>query len=652
MTTDIEQELRELFREKAGEAPLATPRAPATAPPQVLRRGRRRQVGTVLGSIAVVAVLVVGSVAGLQRLLADQEPLPTAAYDIFERTATVEAFTVTSPSDWYLVNQWPLSMQIAVESTSSSGFACEGVPVGSEAQPECVETVGEESSAPLPAPHGLPMMQLSNVDLGLNANACRDGIPNSGATLYVAFDAERAISGVADPTIPAFPTGPGLPPEGDGPCGPGRYARFTVNGEPFFAWIGLGAAVSDEDRETVETSFEQMTAIDDWTPAQPEFVTPGYVVAGGSTNAGEPWRLEVRRVATDTELSLVVARIVQLSLGSDEWCCASTTDGSQTSEPIFGTLRTSEIVEFLPADGSAPIAGTILPMPSSLGSSLDIFFIEGAGGIAGEVSAVGLGSSGSISPSPSPEPAVSIVSLSGGNAEHTWIVRFTGSFDDDSACIRVRFDADALDPTCPTLPEATQAGDVPSLHGWLTDTMYLLAGPVPSDVEDIRFVSDDGGSGITELQCTTGPAGWTDTKVCALTLPPAGSGTIRYLDAEGTVLSEEGFAWGAAEAALPPGVVDPIHGGTYWAVYPWVGAYDDPAADTMSHRLAALGLEAFPGDLACDQGAAEGLGVDTEAGIGVYFETRDQAEAFAAQLIESRVATEAPIAQVTTYCLD
>ena len=37
MSTDIEQELRELFREKADEAPLSTPRAPATAPLQVLR---------------------------------------------------------------------------------------------------------------------------------------------------------------------------------------------------------------------------------------------------------------------------------------------------------------------------------------------------------------------------------------------------------------------------------------------------------------------------------------------------------------------------------------------------------------------------------------------------------------------------------------
>ncbi len=73
MTTDIERELRELFREKAGEAPAATFNAPTAAPQEVLRRGRRRQLGTVLGSAAIVLVLIVGSVAGLNAVLRGEE---------------------------------------------------------------------------------------------------------------------------------------------------------------------------------------------------------------------------------------------------------------------------------------------------------------------------------------------------------------------------------------------------------------------------------------------------------------------------------------------------------------------------------------------------------------------------------------------------
>ncbi|HEX6265140.1 MAG TPA: hypothetical protein VF036_07650, partial [Actinomycetota bacterium] len=71
MTTDFENELRDLFREKAGEAPLATPAMPASAPRHVLRRGRLHQLGTVLGCAAVVVALIVGSVAGRTRILGE-----------------------------------------------------------------------------------------------------------------------------------------------------------------------------------------------------------------------------------------------------------------------------------------------------------------------------------------------------------------------------------------------------------------------------------------------------------------------------------------------------------------------------------------------------------------------------------------------------
>ena len=118
MSTDFENELRDLFREKAEEAPLATPTLPATPPRQVLRRGRRRQVGTVLGSAVVIVALIVGSVAGLTQILGEgnDDEVGDGGYEVFQRTATVEAFTVGSPSDWYLVNQWPMSMLIACRS--------------------------------------------------------------------------------------------------------------------------------------------------------------------------------------------------------------------------------------------------------------------------------------------------------------------------------------------------------------------------------------------------------------------------------------------------------------------------------------------------------------------------------------------------------
>ena len=74
MTTDIERELRDLFREKAGEAPVATP---AAATQRALRRGRRHQVGTVLGSAAIAVLVAAGSFAALRSLLRDADTFHT-----------------------------------------------------------------------------------------------------------------------------------------------------------------------------------------------------------------------------------------------------------------------------------------------------------------------------------------------------------------------------------------------------------------------------------------------------------------------------------------------------------------------------------------------------------------------------------------------
>lgn len=99
----------------------------------------------------------------------------------------------------------------------------------------------------------------------------------------------------------------------------------------------------------------------------------------------------------------------------------------------------------------------------------------------------------------------------------------------------------------------------------------------------------------------------------------------------------------------PVGGAHVEHGGRYWAVYVALGELGDPALDDASAQLAAEGIESYPGTLNCDQGAAEALGVPDDTGaVGVYFETRDQAEAFAATLDPP----PAGIARVRTYCAD
>jgi hypothetical protein len=314
-------------------------------------------------------------------------------------------------------------------------------------------------------------------------------------------------------------------------------------------------------------------------------------------------------------------------------------------------LRRGRLHQIGTVVGSALIAGFLV-----LGS------VAGLEAILGERAFQTGPPGGDNSPSHVVEPRPEMVELSGAYEDQTWIVQFTGAFEGaGSPCIEVRVESFPEHHACPDPVHSTLGGPTPYLVGFQFSAVYVLAGAVPPEVADIRFADPDGGVTIHELQCTDGPAGWTnpDRDVCASTLPPEGAGTLRYLDAEGSVLFEEGLGWGSATAGAPPSVSDgiptpvqPTHGGTYWAVYAWVGAPGDPAAeDTSAMLLDRFGIEAFPGDLACDQGAADALGTDAEQGVAVYFDTESDAELFV-KMADLLGNPWDPVVQVTTYCLD
>jgi len=105
----------------------------------------------------------------------------------------------------------------------------------------------------------------------------------------------------------------------------------------------------------------------------------------------------------------------------------------------------------------------------------------------------------------------------------------------------------------------------------------------------------------------------------------------------------------STEAALPEPVEMIMHGETYFGVYLAAAPMDDPLLDGAVAQLAALGTTAYPGDLACDDGATEQLGVSEGLmGVAVYFEHRAEARVYAAALDPSPLG----IAKVTTYCAD
>lgn len=103
-------------------------------------------------------------------------------------------------------------------------------------------------------------------------------------------------------------------------------------------------------------------------------------------------------------------------------------------------------------------------------------------------------------------------------------------------------------------------------------------------------------------------------------------------------------------APLPSPITTGVeHGGTYFGVYLAVAPFDTPELQAAVEQLAALGIEAFPGSIACDQGAAAQLGVREDlAAVAVYFERFREATRFARALDPSPLG----IARVQTFCAD
>src|SRR5436305_5860131 len=187
---DLEHDLRELFEQRATDVDV-----PGLAPKQVLKRGRRRQLGTIVTSMVacLVAIGVTAAAVGDARhpavIPGDGNGLPT-------RTTSIGGVPVTAPAGWTLVDDLPLAAILATTSESCS-FSTTGSPV--EGTGSAVEGNGSSSSqAVLSAspssggtsdgtgpssgqtcttqnvgyPQGVPILQLANFAIPLTKTVC------------------------------------------------------------------------------------------------------------------------------------------------------------------------------------------------------------------------------------------------------------------------------------------------------------------------------------------------------------------------------------------------------------------------------------------------------------------------------------------------
>lgn len=92
-----------------------------------------------------------------------------------------------------------------------------------------------------------------------------------------------------------------------------------------------------------------------------------------------------------------------------------------------------------------------------------------------------------------------------------------------------------------------------------------------------------------------------------------------------------------------------------WAVYLALGhSSAGPALDTALRQAASVGYTGVQGDVACDKGASEALGLDQYdywTAVTLYFATEKDARGFVASY-QAQVAKVAGVARVNVGCLD
>jgi hypothetical protein len=511
---DTERDLRELFETKAREAGAA-PRVT----PEVLRRGRRRQVGTVavagITALAVAAAAVV-SLQALNR--ADTDSAPGGQQGNPSFTATIQNFRITVPERWTLIDQWPLGENMVVGSSGGTSSVCVGPPVeagsgqkspsGTETsdcsrqQTQSSEQTSEQPTIPL---GGLPMLTLSNEDPGLDGSVCNAGgtLPATSATLYIGLDFGATRTTGWENTVAAWPHPLVNVLEGDlpveqMPCGPGGYSWFQTGGAPYIAWAGFGSEVTDADRRTLLDVFDGMQ-VSDAEITSPTTDVPGYVLTGGTTGSGAGWNLEAYPNDTNVDMAYTEEGgrwggagdfgppLVPIQLASGHGV-------------VFGSVTfEADRVELRPSDGSDPIQGSILRFPGSLGAPFDGFVVPtGAGG---EVVAIGpdgdLGSAtvegetagGQAVPTSTPtstEPAESSVELQG----FASLASLTVRRDSANGCLSIEIATGddegagicAGGPIQPVLADMVALGDGES----------GVLGYVSPEAGQVYLVSDDG----------------------------------------------------------------------------------------------------------------------------------------------------------------
>ncbi len=328
------------------------------------RRERRRRIGA--GALALVlfagsAVILYGAFEGRHRLV-DRPPQPANFSPTGPRTSMlIPGVTITYPSEWTLLDLWST---LGYNAACGDAGACERIASST----------------------GDPILQLSNVDLGLSSDVCskaKPSVPDRAVVLYVAY--ARGLRDAADSTWP-IELGPGE----DSACsirgGENLAATWLApDGTPYLAFAYVGPSASESDRTELLDAFASMR-FQTARFAEEGFDHPAYVIASG-VDLGRPWNMETT-IANQADPAIhgpeIILNLHERDVGGsisdirlqDLLTPGMSWAGLQDGTMVWGAV--SPEVESVEASGwnGETAVGQVVPMPASMQVGYSAFVVS------------------------------------------------------------------------------------------------------------------------------------------------------------------------------------------------------------------------------------------------------------------------------------
>jgi hypothetical protein len=335
---DLDRDIREMFRRH--EADLVPS---VTALPKLMRRTRRRQIGTIAAGTLLIISGFVGATSGLRAVVGNEPQLPGSGGET--RTTTINGITITYPEVW---------------------FAADPVEVGLE---------------PQDAPRTLPslMLVLSNRDASAREAFGCPGLSETaaGSVLMTIQEDQPTLPGAqgAAPWPVTLESMAIAGDSGDVACYPKwtfLRASWMAAGRSFEARLGVAFDATDADRAALMEAYESMI----FTPESP-VESDMTVVGAGTAFDSANWYIKVDTKTGEYCLDVVAdSSIMDPAYGSGT-CVVGTTptdapqvnvlDSSPDGAFAGGTVPADVFAVILEtSDGVVGDIGLITPPPGAL----------------------------------------------------------------------------------------------------------------------------------------------------------------------------------------------------------------------------------------------------------------------------------------------